>query len=465
MPQKRPQSSLTDTSERTERVRHLCFLIWAVIGVVLLVGAIGYVLMQVFTALVAIGLAAFIVFVLRVPVAWLERRGVPRWGGSLIAYFAGLLIIALVMLLFIPIIWEQAIGLIQLIPGYISQGTVAFNNFYHEYSYLLEDSNIQQAFGSATSQLSSWAGDMVSQSAQGVITFGTNVVTSVVVLSLALIAGYWILKDLPTLGRELRIVIGPKHEEEALFISTVISRAFGGYLRGITIAGICTGILAGIGYYFVGLPYPAVLGLLTGLMNFIPYVGPWIAGAIIAIIGLFVSPLTALLSILVTLIAQQFTDNFITPRVMSSVVQLHPAVVLVGVFAGGALGGILGLVIAIPLLSTARALFVYYFEKHTRRRLVDEKGALFKSRLEHDSHDKSHTVNASADAVGAARMKGRRKKSAAPKAEKDRDENRDENRDEDRGGGREENREEDYEEGHEEGEGFTFEAEKENREE
>jgi predicted PurR-regulated permease PerM len=419
MPPKRPQSSSSDTSAQTERVRHLCFLIWAVIGVVLLAGAAGYALLQVSAALIAIGLAAFIVFVLRVPVAWLEKRGVPRWCGSLIAYLGGLLIITLVMLLFIPIIWEQAIGLIRLIPGYITQGTAAFNDFYHEYSYLLEDSNINQVFGGMASQLSGWAGDMVSQSAQGVITFGTNVVTSVVVLMVALIAGYWILKDLPTLGRELLVVIGPKHEEDALFISTVLSRAFGGYLRGVTIAGICTGTNAGIGYYFIGLPYPAVLGLFTGLMNFIPYVGPWVAGAIAAVIGLFITPVAALLSILVTLIAQQFTDNFITPRVMSSVVQLHPAIVLVGVFAGGALGGILGLILAIPLLSTVKALFVYYFEKRTQRRLVEEKGALFKGHSARDSQDEDHVVNAAADAAGVARMKEGKKKGSAPEAEKE----------------------------------------------
>jgi predicted PurR-regulated permease PerM len=362
----------------------------------LLVGAVGYALMQVSTALVAVGLAALIVFILRAPVASLEQRGVPRWCGALIAYLGGLLVVALVILIFVPIIWEQTLGLIQLIPSYITQATVAFNEFYQQYSYLLEDSNIQQVVSSAASQLSGWAGDIVSQSAQGVITFGTNVVTSVLVLSVALIAGYWILKDLPALGRELRIVIGPRREEEALFISTVLTRAFGGYLRGITIAGICTGVIAGIGYYFIGLPYPAVLGLLTGLMNFIPYVGPWIAGIVTALIGLFISPLVALLSVVVTLIAQQFTDNFITPRVMSSVVQVHPAIVLVGVFVGGALGGIPGLIIAIPLLSTVKSLFVYYFEKRTQRSLVDEKGALFKGRSERDQ-GKDDPVEAAAD--------------------------------------------------------------------
>jgi predicted PurR-regulated permease PerM len=384
MPRNRPQSSSTDVPTQTERVKHLVFLVWAIIGIVLLVGAVGYVLGQIFTALIITGLAAFIVFILREPVAWLEAHRVSRLWGSLIAYLLGLFIVVLVLFIFIPVIWEQVLGLIQLIPGYITEATAAFNSFYQQYSYLLEDSNIQQMVGSAASTISSWTGDLVSQSAQGVITLGTGVITSVIVLTMALIVGFWVLKDLPKIGRELRIVIGPRREEGALFIVSALSRSFGGYLRGITVAGLCTGIIAGIGYYLIGLPYPAVLGLLTGLMNFLPYIGPWVAGAFTALIGLFVAPLTALLAILITVIAQQVTDNFITPRIMSSAVELHPAVVLVGVFAGGVLGGIPGLIIAIPLLSSVKIIFVHYFEKRTGRRLTGEDGALFKGRRDAD---------------------------------------------------------------------------------
>ncbi|MDR2586804.1 MAG: AI-2E family transporter [Coriobacteriales bacterium] len=401
MPQNRQQSSSTDNSTRAERAKHLFFLVWTVIGVVSLVVAAGFVLGQVLSVLAIIGFAAFIVFVLRVPVAFLEQRRVPRWAGSLISYIGLLLLVGLVLLLFVPLITEQVIGLIQLLPGYINQASEAFNTFYQQYSYLLEDSNIQQVVGSAASTLSTWAANLVSNSAQGVINLGTGVVTSIVVLSMALIVGFWVLKDLPIIGRELRVVIGPRREESVLFIATVVSRSFGGYLRGITVAGVCTGTIAGIGYALIGLPYPAVLGLLTGLMNFIPYLGPWISGIVVVLIGLFVSPLVALLALIVTLLAQQITDNFITPRVMSSVVELHPAIVLVGVFAGGILGGVPGLIIAIPLLASAKAVFVYYFEKRTGRRLVDETGALFKGRPKGGAQDEG-VIDAVADATNVA---------------------------------------------------------------
>ena len=355
-------------------------MVWAIIGIILLVVAAGYVLGQIMTVLAIIGFSAFIVFVLRVPVNWLERRGVRRLLGTTISYVGGTLLVAIIMLIFIPIIWEQTIGFINLIPEYAARAVAAFNEFYLQYSYLLEDSNIQGIVSSAASDLSSWATDLVSQSTQFLVTFSVGLVTSLIVLLVSLVVGFWILMDMPKIGREIRIMIGPKREEEAMFIVSTVSRAFGGYLRGMTICGVSIGIVTGIGYYILGLPYPAVLGLLTGLVNFIPYIGPWFAGIVVAIIGMFISPVTALIAIVLTIVAQQLIDALVYPRVMSSAVDLHPSVVLVGVFTGGAIGGVIGLICAVPLLAAIKSIFVYFFEKRTGRKLEDNKGALFRVR-------------------------------------------------------------------------------------
>jgi hypothetical protein len=119
-------------------------------------------------------------------------------------------------------------------------------------------------------------------------------------------------------------------------------------------------------------------------MNFIPFLGPWIAGIIVALLGLFINPLMALLAILGTIIPQQITDNFISPRVMAGTVELHPSVILVVLIAGGALGGIFGMLCAIPLTAAAKSIFVYYFEKRTARHIVSREGAIFKGRAAAD---------------------------------------------------------------------------------
>ncbi|MDR3053056.1 MAG: AI-2E family transporter [Coriobacteriales bacterium] len=380
---------------RLDRAKRLFYLVWAVIGILALIVAAFYAIGQVWTSISILIFSAFLVFIMRSPVAWLERHRVPRALGTLIAYLSTLLLIALILLIFIPILWEQIIGFVSLIPSYVNDASVFWTGVYNQYSYILEDSRVQDLATNAAHEISTWAAGFASQSAAGVVIVGTNVFSAFMVMAVSLVVGFWILKDLPRIKRELLLLIGPKREEDAHIIAATCSRALGGYLRGMLVNCSCTGLLAGIGYYFIGLPYPAVLGLLTGLMNFIPFVGPWIAGILVAVVGLFVSPLAAVLAIAITIAAQNVTDNLIAPRVMGTAVELHPSVVLIVLFAGGALGGILGMIAAVPVAAAIKSLFVHYFEKRTGRQLAESDGALFRGRA-------THEANPAADADGTA---------------------------------------------------------------
>lgn len=363
---------------KLDRARHSAFLIWSIIGIVILLVVFGYVLGQVWNAISIILFSAFLVFTMRTPVAWMERHGISRLIGSLITYIVAILVVTVVLLIFLPILVEQLEGFIALVPDYVDEAIAWWNDFYARYSYLLADSTVQQWIADASEELSKWTASLASISANSVVAAGTSVANVFLVFSMSLVVGFWVLKDLPRMSKEFRILFGPKWDKDITVVSTTCSRVMGGYIKGMLIASTCTGTICGIGYWILGLPYPAVLGLLTGLMNFIPYVGPWIAGTVAAIVGLFISPLIAIVSIAVTVAAQQFTDTFISPRVMSSTVELHPAMLLVALIAGGALGGIIGMIVVVPITASAKALFVYYFEKRTGRVLLSTEGAIFK---------------------------------------------------------------------------------------
>jgi predicted PurR-regulated permease PerM len=156
-------------------------------------------------------------------------------------------------------------------------------------------------------------------------------------------------------------------------------RVVGGYLKGQTVASLVTGALAGVGLAILGVPYALVLAIITFIFNYVPYVGPLLSGLLAGAAGAFVSPLTAVLAIAVVIGAQQLTDLFVTPRVMSEQVDLHPVLVIFSLLVGGTLFGFWGLIFAIPVAATVSGLFVYYYERRTNRPLASEDGALFKS--------------------------------------------------------------------------------------
>ena len=159
-----------------------------------------------------------------------------------------------------------------------------------------------------------------------------------------------------------------------------VSSVLGGYLRGQAVVSAATAVLVTIGLTAVGVPYALVLGLLAGVLNIIPWFGPVVAEVIAAIAAAFVSPWLALVAVLIIAGSQQLTDIFITPRVMSEQVDLHPLLVIFSLLAGSALAGFFGLLLAIPVAAIAKGVFVYYFEKWTDSKLTTEEGAFFREK-------------------------------------------------------------------------------------
>jgi predicted PurR-regulated permease PerM len=103
-----------------------------------------------------------------------------------------------------------------------------------------------------------------------------------------------------------------------------------------------------------------------------------ITGLLAASAGLFVSPLTALLALLVVVIVQQFDSLIMAPRIMSEQVDLHPLLVILALLVGATLFGIPGMVLSVPVAAIMKGLFVYWFERGTERRIGSQDGVLFR---------------------------------------------------------------------------------------
>jgi predicted PurR-regulated permease PerM len=276
--------------DRTTPIKQRFYLTFTVIGVVILVVGAIYVLGQIWTPISIVLFSAFLVFILRIPVAWLEKKGVPRVLGAAIMYIVALLVIAIILLIFIPVIVEQIVGFASLVPGYVADGQEFWSQFEVNFSNYLQDSTIQQMITTLSDELTKWAAGLASGSANAMFAAGSSIANAFLVVGVSLIVGFWVLIDLPKLGREIMNIVGPKYHEDVRFISNAFSRSLGGYLKGMAVSCLCTGTMAGICYAIIGIPYPVVMALFTGLMVFIPFIGPTIAWRLAGLIGIFVSP-------------------------------------------------------------------------------------------------------------------------------------------------------------------------------
>lgn len=353
---------------------------FTVIGIVILLVGAFWVLGQIWTPISIILFSSLLVFILRTPVAFLEKKGVPRPLGAALSYVLALIILAAILLILVPVAVEQLISFLSMVPEYVKNAGTWLEGTFEQISHYFEESGIQNVVATVATELAKWAADMASTSANAMVSTASTIGNLFLVAGVSIIVGFWVLMDLPRFSAEIRNLVGPKYGEDLQVITGAISRSLGGYLRGMVVSCLCVGTMTFIFYSIIGMPYPLVMALFTGLMVFIPFIGPAVAWILAGIVGLLISPLTCILAVVLTIAAQMVNDNLISPRVMGGAVELHPAVILVVLFIGAALGGVFGMLCAIPVMGAVKTIFVYYFEKTTGRKLVTEEGALFKGK-------------------------------------------------------------------------------------
>lgn len=345
------------------------------------------------------------VFCLRGPVNYLDSKGINRTLGTGIAFLLMVGVLTIIgWIMFSPVfgLGSQFSALIEALPGYFSALSQWINSLYSQYSYLLQNSQVHEWVNQALAAFGSWASSAASSSAEGVVIIGSNIASAGMALGFSLVVSFWILIELPALGREIKRLFGPRYAEDLNILYLTGTRVMGGYIKGTLIQCLLIGVACGIGFGIMGIPSAAALGIITGLLNIIPVVGPWLGGALAATIGIFISPLIAVIALVYTIVVQQIVYTFISPKIMASSVDIHPALVIMALMTGSAIGfaisgfmgSFVGMLASIPAVAALKSIFVYYFEKKTNRAIIAPDGVFFKGGTEGEE------ANPVADATG-----------------------------------------------------------------
>lgn len=368
-------SSAIPFEDRLRMVR-----VWTCIGGILIFIAVLVALGYLGPVIEFLGVGIIVGFICSPIVNSLERHGVGRALGALIALVVVLGVAIGIVALLGPPFTEQLLSLLEKIPGYLHEAQIWVQNLIEKYG-TAETSDLQTNMTGIVEGLSTmgsrFATDLASQISTGILPNLMNIVNVFFMFFLGLVLAYWLARDYPRIVREFAIIAGPKHQDDLTLLLAVASRSMGGYMRGIVITSIVGGTLAFLGFLLVGQPYAPLMGILTGLLHFIPVIGPWISAAIATVTALFVSPICALWTLVVAMIAENVTDNLVSPVVMRSAVQVHPAMSLLAIVIGSTLGGAVGMAISIPVSAAIKGVFVYYFETKTGRQIVSYDGAIF----------------------------------------------------------------------------------------
>jgi len=211
----------------------------------------------------------------------------------------------------------------------------------------------QTGASSAGSQLKQDVPAMISTLTKGVINGIRGLASLVFTLSLALLSLFFLLKDGPSMRRWVDHHLGVP-PTVAQTITGGVLRSLRGYFLGVTLVAAFNGVVVGLGALILGVPLAGTIAVVTLVLAYIPFIGAFVAGAFAVIIALGANgTTTALIMLVIVILANGLLQNLVQPFAMGSALDLHPLVVLVATIASGCIFGTIGLILAAPLLSAA----------------------------------------------------------------------------------------------------------------
>ncbi len=223
-----------------------------------------------------------------------------------------------------------------------------------------------------TDQLLGMLDPVLSQSTTFVSRFATSTARTVFNVVFIFIISVYMAIDLPNFGDYVKSVAQqPGYREDAEQLLPELSRIWRAYLRGQIILGLVIFVVVWLGLTILGVQNSLALGLLAGILEFVPTVGP-IVSAVVAILVALFQPGNylgleawqyALVVLGLMVIIQQVENNFLVPRIVGGALDLHPILVIVGVFMGASLAGVLGAILAAPVVASLKLLTQYAWRK------------------------------------------------------------------------------------------------------
>ena len=200
--------------------------------------------------------------------------------------------------------------------------------------------------------------------------------SSIASFFIAIIISIYILKDSEyfiDLWKKLYYLIfresniGKKFSE----IFRLINEVFSKFIRGQLLEAFCVGVLSSIALSIVGIDYAIVIGLISGICNMIPYVGPLVGTILAAVMGLLSGrPIKVIYAIISMLVVQQIDNNLLAPKIVGDSVGLHAVFTMMAILVGGNVGGLLGLLLAVPVAASIRVLFNKWYSEYTNSNLT-----------------------------------------------------------------------------------------------
>jgi predicted PurR-regulated permease PerM len=301
-------------------------------------------------------------------VGGLCARGLPRPVAVLLLYGVVLAVLGLLGWILVKPLVVQVAAFVTALPRYVAQAQRLLGEAQHFIG------RTPQA-AAALNALSGQVGGLAQQVPFLVVNVSLTLVGVLFeFIEILLIAFFWLTA---TAGLKAFVVglLPTTAQDPARGLLAELSHNLGGYVRGVVINMIVIGLLSGAGVAVLGVPYPVLLGVIAGLTEVLPIVGPWISGSVAVLVAVATQGLLKGVEVAALFVViQTIEGNTLVPYVMYRTTALNPLIVLVAVLAGGTIMGLVGAVLAVPVAVVLEVLVLRILAPAARRASLQASG-------------------------------------------------------------------------------------------
>ena len=300
-------------------------------GIELLIAARGVLILIVIAAFLAVGLEP--------AVSWLVHRRIPRWAAVTAVFLVAFGLLAGFLAAAIPPLVTQGTALVDNAPDYLHHLQQRYPTIDQLNSRFHLQDKLQETIG----------GENVPSVLGGIVGAGKVVFSAISGAVIVFVLTAYFLANFPRIRASLYRLAPHSRRPRTILIGDEIFAKVGGYVLGNLLISLITAVLTFIWLIAFGVPYPLLLAVLVAVLDLIPIIGSTLAGIVVALVALTVSLPISLATIVFFIALRLIEDYLLVPRIIGRTVQVPPLVTVVAVLLGGALLGIVGALLAIPI--------------------------------------------------------------------------------------------------------------------
>ena len=302
-------------------------------------------------------------------VAWLfaplvdkmTKKGMSRILASIIIYIVFIAFLVVFFRIFIPIIYNELNELIKTLPGIMTDITDFINNIFANID--VEGVDIEGIKDSILDGITAYGNSISSSIPTTIVSIMSSLFSGLGSIFFGLIIGLYMLFDFDNVTNLLLKLIPKRHQMEIANLLEDIGREVRKSVNGTLLVACMVFVCDTIGFSIIGLKSALLFGLFCGITDLIPYIGPYIGTAVAAVVAFTQSTLVGIGVLIIAIIVQLVESYILQPVVMSRATKLHPVTIICGLLIFGHFFGIIGMILAVPIMSIFKVIWKFLVKK------------------------------------------------------------------------------------------------------